>query len=369
MNTMAPLDGLDMSYHVATCPDCGFAFADRLPPIERYDQYYRSLSKYDIVDDGSGISPTESIRCAAAVTLLRESVPTTAAIADLGCGSGVLLAALRDAGWTRLAGIDPAPAAAAQARARFGIETVRSGRLADAGSLLDLRQVDLVCLTGVLEHLPALRQDMETLIANLAKRTQILVEVPALERFARSPCEPYGEFSLEHIQYFSTSSLVRFLAALGYVPRATRIVELPAGSCDSLFGLFVRPPVSAAAAPRQPSGEADLAGYIAQSEAGMAACLAKLAASGNHPLVLYGAGSHTARLLPRLPESVLGRIASILDRNPNLHGKHLGRFAIEPATALAAHPTATVVVSAFRGRQAIADALRASYRNPVLSLY
>lgn len=369
MNAMAPLDGLDMSYRVAGCTGCGFAFADLLPPIERYDQYYRSLSKYDIIDELSGISATDSIRCAAAVALLRELVPAAAAIADLGCGSGVLLAALRDAGWSRLAGIDPAPAAAAQARARFGIESVRSGRLAQAGSLLDMRNVDLVCLTGVMEHLPALRHDMETLVADLAERTQILVEVPALERFASRPCEPFGEFSLEHIQYFSTSSLVRFLATLGYEPRAARIVELPAGSCDSLFGLFARPPAAGTAVPFQPPRDEDLAGYIAQSEAGMADCLAKITASGNEPLILYGAGSHTARLLPRLPEPVLGRITSVVDRNPNLHGKRLGRFAIEPAQALAGYPKATVVVSAFRGRHAIADMLRASYSNPVLTLY
>ena len=369
MNAMAALDGLDMSYRVAGCPGCGFAFADHLPPVERYDRYYRSLSKYDIVDDGSGISPTDSIRCAATVDLLRNSVPTTAAIADLGCGSGVLLAALRNAGWTRLAGIDPAPAAPQQARARFGIENVRSGRLAQAGTLLDLHHTDLVCLTGVMEHLPALRHDMETLVANLAEHTHILVEVPALERFASRPCEPFGEFSLEHIQYFSTSSLVRFLATLGYEPRATRIVELPAGSCDSLFGVFARAPLSGTPVTPVPCSDDGLADYVVQSEACMAACLAKISASASQPLVLYGAGSHTARLLPRLSEPVNGRIASIVDRNPNLHGKRLGRFAIEPPEALAGHPSATIVVSAFRGQQIIADMLRASRPNPVLTLY
>ncbi len=369
VNEMAPLDGLDMSYRVARCRRCGFSFADRLPPISQYDDYYRWLSKYDSANNSSGMSGTDEIRCAAAVGMLRGALPTDAAIADLGCGSGVLLAALRDAGWSRLAGIDPAPAAPREALARFGIDCVRSGRLEQAPSLLPLDGFDAVCLTGVLEHLPDLRRNLEALIASLSDRARILVEVPALERFASRPGEPFGEFSLEHIQYFSTSSLIRFFATLGFSPLATLIVELPRGSCDSLFGLFAR-----TSRPEPSPADADLADglledYVARCAHGMADCLAKISDCDADSFVIYGAGSHTARLLPRLTDAVRKRIACIVDRNPNLHGKRLGGFAIETQEALAGHASATVVVSTFGGQEAIVGMLRTTRPNPVLALY
>jgi SAM-dependent methyltransferase len=367
---MAPLDDLDMSYRIACCNRCGFAYADRLPPIGQYDRYYRSLSKYDAAEESAATSPTEEVRCAATVALLRDLFPAQTEIADLGCGSGVLLAALRDAGWHCLAGIDPAPAAALRARARFGIDGVRSGRLEQAPSLLgDLGRFELFCLTGVLEHLPDLRGDMERLVANISAQAQILVEVPALERFASRECEPFGEFSLEHIQYFSASTLTRFFATLGFAPVATQILELPPGSSDSLFGLFSRTRQAGACPEFDGPGVDELRQYVARSEAGLADCLAKITDCKAGSLVLYGAGSHTARLLPRLEEATRRRIVGIVDRNQNLQGKRLGEFIVEAPDALSKRPTATVVVSAYRGRQAIAAMLRATRPNPVLTLY
>jgi SAM-dependent methyltransferase len=368
LNTLAALDGLDMSYRVARCANCDFVFADRLPTPETYSAYYRSLSKYDTAPVNGASSPADRLRCDAAIALLRPQVAPGARIADLGCGSGMLLGALRTAGWSRLAGIDPAPGAPQQALRQFGLDCVRCGTLDQAPGLLDLPAMDVVCLTGVLEHLPRLREDLAALTAAVGPHTRILVEVPALERFARAPFEPYGELSLEHIQYFSTASLTHLFETLGFTTLSSTVVDLPPGYCDSLFALFGRGP--ATSAPGASAGAADgIVDYLAQSEAMTRAALERIAACPAQELAIYGAGSHTARLLPRLLEAGEKRLAGLVDGNPNLQGKRFGPLLIEAPDALDRHPAATVVVSSFRTQQAIGDALRASRANPVLTLY
>ena len=99
------------------------------------------------------------------------------------------------------------------------------------------------------------------------------------------------------------------------------------------------------------------------------AILERIAACPAKTLVIYGAGSHTARLLPRLLEAGESRLAGLVDSNPNLHGKQLGPLLIEAPEALVRYPDATIVVSSFRTQQAISDALRTSRPNPVLTLY
>lgn len=368
LNTMAALDGLDMSYRVASCTACGFTFADQLPSPQTYATYYHSLSKYDIAPTDGAISPTDRLRCAATVALIRPHAGPDAKIADLGCGSGMLLASLRDAGWSRLAGIDAAPGAQEQARQQFNLDCVQCGTLDQAPELLDLSTIDVICLTGVLEHLPRAREDLEALIAAIGGDTRILVEVPAQERFANQPFEPYGEFSLEHVQYFSAESLKNFFAGLGLAALSSTIVDLPPGYCDSLFGLFARDPATASHSPSIDT-TSGIESYIAQSETMLRNSLARIANCPAKALVIYGAGSHTARLLPRLLHAGESRIAALVDSNPNLRGKHLGPLLIEAPEALERHPEATIVVSSFRAQQAISSMLRTSRPNPVLTLY
>lgn len=381
-NTMASIDGLDMSYQVAHCDRCSLVFADHLPTSDDYETYYQSLSKYDVgAIDLPLVSPAalpavpmstaDRLRCDAAIALLRKHTTSNAAIVDLGCGSGMLLGAIRDAGWSRLNGVDPAPRAPAQALALYGLDCVQCGTLDQATTQHDFSATDVVCMMGVLEHLPRLESDLAQLLAALAVGTKILVEVPALECFSRKSYEPFGEFSLEHIQFFSATSLAALFATLGYVPLALSIVELPSGYCDSLMGMFVRTPRTVANEYLATTSDASnlLEDYLQNSEKMMTAAIARIAADTASSLVIYGAGSHTARLLPKLPARELDRISAIVDSNPNLHCKRLDKFVIEAPSALAKYPAATIVISSFRSQTSIADMLRATRANSVLTLY
>lgn len=261
-------------------------------------------------------------------------------------------------------GLDPAPASAASLQ----IGPVLQGTISDAATRLPLGDMDLVCLTGVLEHLPELRQDMARLTASLAPHARILIEVPALERFVRVQMEPFGEFSLEHLQYFSRASLIRLMAGIGYSPLATEIVSLQ-GACDSLFGLFGR---TGALSHAPEGGEPvdDMLRYIETSSRQMTEALASVAAAPGL-FALYGAGSHSARLMPMLEDKgLLERVSCVVDGNPNLQGKKLGAFPVLSPETLGSMPDLPVLVSSFHAQAAIAQSLRSmNPQRPLLLLY
>lgn len=366
-NTMASIGGLDMSYQVVNCAECGFIYASELPDSASYEAYYQALSKYDVVAATAKIRPVDQVRLDAAINICAPYLSADALVIDIGCGHGALLNAFHTAGWSRLYGIDPAPGASVKANTLFGLQNVQTGTIRQASQLLPLDQAGLICLTGVLEHLPDLRADLAALVSGLNHQAMIMVEVPASERFTRTPLEPYGEFSLEHIQYFSIQSLDRLMLELGYVRKAGEIVALSEGVTDSLFGLFIRQESAAADMPYNP---VKLEDYLALSEQLMKQVMDAILQCNASQLVIYGAGSHTARLLPKIAAAGISEhIVAIVDGNPNLLGKTIGDHQVRPPADLCQWPDATVVISSFGAQNAIAQFLAQQFPNPILKLY
>lgn len=372
-NQMATIGGLDMSYTIGSCQQCGFLYANELPNETCYSHYYRTLSKYDQITSASQVSAVDRIRADATVALCAPHLDSTSAIADLGCGVGHLLHAFKVAGWHELYGLDPAPSAPQQALSLFDLTNVQSGTLSDATKLLPVDRIKLYCLTGVLEHLWSPREELLALFRQLKPGTLILIEVPALECFSRQPNEPFGEFSLEHIQYFSQQSLCRMFAQLGAETIHTSLLDLDNAATDSLLGLF-RISGKCADTAWSSSSNADsemnaLTLYITQSARAQENIISRLA-HAPRPWVIYGAGSHTARLLPILTSKGLDKhIAAVIDGNTNLHGQKIGHWIISPPSELTHHPKTTVIISSFRAQVAIGTALAEHFPNPLLYLY
>lgn len=361
-NRMATVHGLDMSYIVARCSTCGFHYACDLPPDAQYAAYYQAVSKYD---SQYAVSQLDRQRIGAAVALCEQSgLPKTASIADIGCGFGALLAALRDAGWSQVQGIDPAPQSAQVARELFNLCSVQTGWLSSARDLLDLREVDLVCLMAVLEHLPQLPRDLGQLLAQMRPGARLLLEVPALEAFQGDVGEPLGEMSLEHIQYFSVTSMCNLLAHLGARVLQQTVLALPSVDSGSIF-VLAEVGQGVSTGPIRESGAAFDA-YLAGSAKRLAQALQRVPEG---PFVLYGAGSHSARLLPALQPQQRQRLVAVLDGNRNLHGKQFGHMTVQAPEALADYPTLPVLISSYRAEPAIAQALRAQFSNPLVLLY
>ncbi|WP_342618978.1 methyltransferase domain-containing protein [Rhodoferax sp. GW822-FHT02A01] len=362
-NPMAAVGGFDMSYKVVRCSHCGFHYAQELPDADTFSAYYQSVSKYDAPDS---VAPVDRARIDATVRFLEGRVGKSERIADLGCGYGALLGGLQAAGWQHLEGLDPAPNAAQCALKMFGVRNIHRGLMSEAHTVLDLQSVDLVCIMCVLEHLPQLRQDMAKLVSRLRPGCKILLEVPAIECFLHPDCEPFGEFSLEHIQFFDMASLANLMQSLGAKQLALELLDLPMVASGSMLGLFEW----SGSIPQEPTFQRSETGalqaYIEESQRQLDRALQRVPAG---PVIVYGAGSHTARLLAHLEKIPGCEVRGIVDSNPNLEGKRMGRWTVRAPSSIHETPDTAVLVSSFRSQQAIAAHLRKTAPNPLVLLY
>lgn len=342
-NPMAAVDGFDMSYTVVRCKQCGFHYAKQLADNATFSAYYQSVSKYDAPGT---LPPVDQARINASVHFLDGLVKKSAHIVDLGCGYGALLGGLKSAGWQHLQGLDPAPNAAQCALEMFGIHGLQRGMMSEAHEVLNLQEVDLLCIMCVLEHLPELKQDMAQLLSKLRPGCMVLVEVPAIEFFPNPNSEPFGEFSLEHIQFFDAPSLNNLMRSLGAGPLALELLDLSMVASGSMLGLFEWSG-TAPATPTYTHPHTDiLTTYIAQSQQQLERALQQVPAG---PLIVYGAGSHTARLLAHLE-------------------KKSGCTVQSPAS-IHDTPDIPVLVSSFRSQNAIASHLQKFSTNPLVLMY
>jgi len=362
-NSMAAVGGFDMSYTVVRCRRCGFHYARELADQATFSAYYHSVSKYDAP---GALPPVDQARIDATVRFMNGRVSKRERIADLGCGYGALLGGLQKAGWQHLRGLDPAPNAAKCALEMFGVGGIQRGLMSQAHEVLNLQELDLVCIMCVLEHLPELKQDLSQLFSRLRPGCKLLVEVPAIECFKNPDSEPFGEFSLEHIQFFDIPSLVNLLHSLGAEQLSFELLDLPMVGSGSMLGLFEwtgGPPEAV----RYTRPETDmLDDYIAQSRQQLDRALQRVPTGS---MIIYGAGSHTARLLAHLEKRQDCSVLGIVDGNPNLTGKQMGRWTVRHPSSLHETPHIPVLVSSFRSQDAIASHLKKTASNPLVLMY
>ena len=370
-NKLEIIDNLDMSYKVGSCNECGFIYAYHLSTPDIFTKYYSSLSKYDFSEGEYSESTVDVLRSNAAISVCQAYVHPDCQIADIGCGLGYLLSCFRKHGYQRLWGIDPGPSSPRSASRCFGLENVYTGSIAEASSLIPISDINLVTLTGVLEHLWDIRPDIRGLVSSMKPGSYILVEVPALENFDAISDEPFGELSLEHIHFFSVRSLNNFMHSVGLSCVQNMILPLPAGTADSLFSLYrISGKPSQACIPSQAAGtnleDHAFTKYLTASSLIYAKALEKIPLG---KFCLYGAGSHTARLLANLSSHQRERIVAIVDSNPNLTGKTIGKWRIGPPKALSKLSNVPVVISSFRAQNAISHHVRQHCDNPIVLLY
>src|SRR5208282_2668417 len=111
---------LDAQPHRA-CGACGASGAAVCHTQRDYDRFYCEWSKYDdpATATGGGLSPYDAARLATTAADIARVLPSRAAsILDAGCATGGLLTALREQGFTAVAGLDPSPRCAAACRER-----------------------------------------------------------------------------------------------------------------------------------------------------------------------------------------------------------------------------------------------------------
>lgn len=355
-NNMALLGELDMSYIVELCPRCGAVFANQTPTDEDYRAYYSKYSKYDLKPTPLD-SDTEKMHMSFA-SFLEKNVHLDAKIIDIGCGNGHLLSCLAKRGFHTLSGIEPAPHGSKIAKEIYNIETVRRGFLSDVINRLSLEQYDLFCFTAVLEHLISPFEALNDLLSQCLNGTYIAIEVPDLEAFDGKKGEPYGEFSLEHINYFSKKSIAMFFKRLGCTVVDTYKIQYAYnGSLLVLAQKMIKH------AQIVIDDHKIISEYIANSEKKLNTVLMNIQ-FGSEPIAIYGAGSHTARLLPRLKKMGVS-VEKIFDKNSNLQNTCLGEIPILSIEKYDIDESMLILISSFLYEKEIYNQIK-TFSKPII---
>jgi len=374
-NRMVVCAGYDFSTPILRCAQCDCAYAGHALVAQDLHRYYSLLSKYDTVRTREDISTLDRERATLTTEFLAPILSRLGSVLDVGCSSGVLLHALRDAGVPQVHGIDPAADAPMAARALFDVPVLQ----AQAETYDDYGCHDLVCVMAVLEHLLEPRALLNAIGSQLKPGGRVLIEIPDAGAFDRPgddrPLEPYGEFSNEHINFLSIGDIGRLAASAGLEVERWRTLRIAYGAPD-LFVLLRKgstagrlPPRDDVSAPsRLSSGEA-VVQYVARCRTAMNGVEARLQAGCRGPVLIYGAGNHTARLLAQSAALRGAKVLAVFDRNPHLQGNAMGGVPILAPERIREFAGVPVIISTFNARHEIHAALRAQTLQPLILLY
>lgn len=359
-------------YDVVTCAKCGCGYADGIPGQDAFDAYYRAMSKYEYHQRDGAESEYDTRRMEIIARLVAPIVPRRdARILDIGCATGRLLANLRDLGFANVEGADPSPACAAAADRLYGIRvhTATIAELADTNE-----RYDLCLLVGVLEHLRDLGAAFAHLRRLLAPHGRLYVEVPDATAFADWSNAPYQDFSTEHINFFAPVSLDNLMRAHGFtrvfLEQNHREQSYKTVMSNISAAYQIGAEWSAGAIEFDAETAAGLDRYVASCHAEDERVRSRIAALADSrlPLVVWGVGTHTTRLMAISPLA-RANIVAFIESNARYHGRTLHGRPILAPSALSGH-TEPVLVSSRVFQHEIAEQIRAmGCPNELILLY
>lgn len=192
-------------HKIVSCLFCGFVYMNNAPSQKYYDEYYKNQSKYD----GTRQHEThDKFTYKTLEYILKKFISKEARILDVGCSTGRLLNFIKTKGYKNLLGVEPAPNCKEIAKNNFGISIVTS----TLDNFNTSKKYNLIIFSQVFEHIVNLRDTVIKAHSLLSKDGLIFIGVPDAENFYKKGDEPFGEFSTEHINFYTKFSLQQLLA-------------------------------------------------------------------------------------------------------------------------------------------------------------
>jgi 2-polyprenyl-3-methyl-5-hydroxy-6-metoxy-1,4-benzoquinol methylase len=364
---------LPNQYEVVACHRCGFVYADSAATQRDYDRFYCEWSKYDdsATATGSGVSPYDAARLTITANDIARALPSLAvSILDAGCATGGLLTALRDRGFTAIAGLDPSPHCAAACRQR-GFETY-VGTIDSAPARIP--KFDCVAFTHVLEHVYDIPGFFTAARRMLTPGGYLYLETPDATRYDDYLYAPFQEFNTEHINHFSARSLENAARRFGFQPVLVeqKVIQTAEDTVyPAVFGLFQ---ANGQTAPESlvlcdQGLKSRIADYIRHSAEKMQRIDRHLANQlrSNSKVILWGAGQLAMKLLA-LPCLARTQLRAVVDNNPILRGKTLAGTLIVGPQEITGTREPIVVATLLHSKEISAQIRRLGLSNPVLLL-
>jgi len=312
----AKIEGISFlgGYDVISCEKCNFVYASNIPEQAAFDEYYINANKYE-----HEIEQSDTIT-GRYEHIIQEIVhfehDKTAPIVDIGCAKSEILRSLRNLGFSNLTGIDPSVKNVEYLKNK-GINGIH----ATINTVDISKQYKIVLFLAVLEHIKDLHQTLNTLYAITAMNGMVIISVPDMSVPASGEF-PYQEFSREHINYFTDISLSNLMIKYGFHSVFSKKEN------GELVGFFRKESKSVQ---KDTNGEQRIQHYIDQSKKYEDAIYANLQQYSNTPVIVWGLGTFTQRLLIK---NVLKNITVMIDSNPQYAGKKYNNIDIIPPSEL-----------------------------------
>lgn len=157
--------------------------------------------------------------------LLKPFQPKQAALLDVGAGTGFFLRAAKNKGWT-VTGIEPNSAARNLANSKAPNTVFDS----ETFGQLPHNSFDVITLWHVLEHLPNLDEDIETLQKLLKPNGRIVVAVPNFKSFDALYFKDYwAAYDVpRHLWHFSQQSISKVFSEVHIKLESTHPLQMDA---------------------------------------------------------------------------------------------------------------------------------------------
>lgn len=352
----------NVTYAIRCCAGCGLVLQDPAVPPDLMARHYTHFAPYNAFTNTEPPLSGTSLRM---LTMITEQGLSPGHVFDVGAATGGMLLHFRRAGW-QVEGSDLSPEAIRQAHDFYGIELALGGC---EEVLADKRNLDLITLSHVLEHMYTPRSALAAIHTALAPNGHFLLETPCLAEPER--CAP-GMFSMEHVNHFERITMTRLLHATGFAP-----VSIEIGGDNPLY------PVITVLARKLEHSQTDAGNafdsnmafcktYTARDEALWLNAQAHLhtVISPREPVYIWSAGIQTSQLLARTDILQYAQIRGLTDRDPRKQG-----LAIEGVSILSPDEVITaphrILIGSYSFAQNIEADLRARGVSPqrIIQIY
>lgn len=351
-------------YDVVACVTCGTSFADGVPAQSEFDEYYRELSKYEYGGRGGKESEDDSRRLKLLADMLQSVIPAkTSRILEIGCANGRLLSYLKNAGFRDLTGVDPSPGCARAARSLYDITV-------ETGTVFELRKpiggYDFVMTLGVLEHIRELNEAVQNIRHVITDGGRLFVGVPNASNLISAQDAPFQEFSVEHITFFSPTSLRYLMEAGGF--RTVRCdsvsIELhPGVLTPTVRGLFQPSSEVRTEFPYDATSREGLGRYVEECKSMDEKLRSRIRkAAEGRKIAVWGVGTHTRRLLANNTLRPVD-ISIFVDSDPKFHERQLAGIPVLSPDQLNGHGE-PILISSYAFQTEISEAIRNRLRLP-----
>lgn len=348
-NSVLPKD-----YDVVSCENCGFCFADSSASQTDYDKYYNEMSKYEDKNTGTGggISPLDKLRMDIVVDLLSQFInDKNVSIVDIGCANGGMLNCFNEKGFTNLTGIDISQKCVENVRA-LGYKSIFGG-IFNLENLEGTR-FDCLIVSHVLEHIRDLSAGVKNLASLVNEDGLIYVEVPDASNYHQYYFVPYYYFDCEHINHFNITALKNLFLSQAFECiyfEEKSIVVSDDKSYPVLRSIFKKTKNNTKLTFEKDNQVLEsIKKYIQLSELQSSANLLNELIVSREPVMVWGAGMYTLRLLE---EGILDKcnIQSFIDKDTNKQGNNINDILISSPEILKNNQDmAVIIASAIHGK-------------------